>query len=423
MSPIITSTYRFKPLNNKATHRSETYIFIFLVIYIFAYSNLFRVLLEVNTSLPFTYSFIPWLFYFAYIYVTKKPFNLFALILSFVFLSLSIISMINYGFGAFALYRFLFNSLFPLLIIFTKLNNEKEYFIKFVKVLNIIIVINITYGIIDFVSDKSLQLFLGNLLQGSHYAQSISNDVKSGVYRLFSPFGHPLVNMGLILIFLMSNLILNHYKSIKVYFSLNTIIVLSVTGAFLCNSKFGIFILALTLCTLLFFAKKKLLNLSILAIITLFAINSSYFIDNVLKRFLIANERGDLSNGRIAALEQVFNDFSEKPSFFLGGGMGYSDNLLREVSSLNNIEVPLVIFMFDYGILISILIIAVSYIYPVLYFLKNKTFYILVLYTLIFIFFNSFNGLAANIGVFLILTFFAMLLINFSSSIRREKNV
>ncbi|MGD7043171.1 hypothetical protein [Jeotgalibacillus proteolyticus] len=381
-----------------------------------------RTILEININLPFTYSFMPWIIYFFYLYINKKTLSATPFLISVLFLYLGIISSIYYENDIMSLYRFLYNSLLPILILYISLHSIEHKYLIFVKIINVIVIVNTLYGFIDFVSGKTLQLVLSDLLTGSHYENSINNDIKSNVYRLFSPFGHPLVNMGLSLIFIVSNIILVHYKDQKAYISFKIVLLISICNGFLINSKFGLICLALILLSLIFFTRRKILNLIVLSIASLIAINSSFFKENIIKRFSIAIERGDISNGRLAALEYVFNDILVKPFYFIGGGMGYSDELLRSVSNFNNIEIPLVMYMFDYGIVISILIIGISYIVPAATFIKNGTYYLFFLYSIIFLFFNSFNGLAVNIGLLLILNFFAMVLMNLSNDIRRKKN-
>ncbi|WP_375089631.1 hypothetical protein [Peribacillus sp. RS7] len=135
----------------------------------------------------------------------------------------------------------------------------------------------------------------------------------------------------------------------------------------------------------------------------------------------MAFEEGDVSNGRFSAIGSLIQNDVSLPFFFLGKGIGASDYLLQSISDLDNIEVPAVMYMYDYGIFITILIYIILYLIPVVIFIKNKHWYMLFLYTMIFLFANSYNGLATSMGIVQILTFFSMFLINLSKDLRRKE--
>ncbi|MFP3489727.1 hypothetical protein R0K20_19205, partial [Staphylococcus sp. SIMBA_130] len=85
------------------------------------------------------------------------------------------------------------------------------------------------------------------MLSFTHYSNSIGNDVKSEVYRLFSLLGHPLTNMLLLVIFISMNLAYNHYFKEKANLPNYLVIIITIIGTFLCNSKFGILIISILL--------------------------------------------------------------------------------------------------------------------------------------------------------------------------------
>ncbi|QTL50589.1 hypothetical protein [Priestia aryabhattai] len=272
----------------------------------------------------------------------------------------------------------------------------------------------------DFISGKKLQMILANLLYNTNYYTSINWDIQSQVYRLFSILGHPLTNMFLLVIFIGINLAYNHYYKEKASVPMYIVYGITILGTLVCNSKFGIIIVCATLLSIIMVGSNKGRNLVLLLIISISVLSIGPIKQNVVQRFLMASESGDLSNGRLSALDYLSDSNVPLPHIFTGEGMGASDSLLQSVSDLNNIEMPSVMYMYDYGIVVTILIYIIFYLFPISIFIKNKHFYLCYLYTLIFVFANSYNGMAVSIGITQILTFVAMLLINMSNNLKKQ---
>ncbi|WP_416406603.1 hypothetical protein [Priestia megaterium] len=226
--------------------------------------------------------------------------------------------------------------------------------------------------------------------------------------------------MFLLVIFIGVNLAYNHYYKEKASVPMYIVYGITILGTLVCNSKFGIIIVCATLLSIIMVGSNKVRNLVLLLIISISVLSIGPIKQNVVQRFLMASESGDLSNGRLSALDYLSDSNVPLPHIFTGEGMGASDSLLQSVSDLNNIEMPFVMYMYDYGIVVTILIYIIFYLFPISIFIKNKHFYLCYLYTLIFVFANSYNGMAVSIGITQILTFVAMLLINMSNRLKKQ---
>lgn len=408
-------------LNGKS-YKVENILIFILFYYTFCYTVIIRLILGEITHLNLMYSIVPCLVIVLYYLVFTKFINLFVLYLVIFIFSINIVSIVYFNIPFSGVYRFIVSLLIPLLVVGIKLQESKMIFKRFIKIYNWIIIINIFYGLIDYVLHKKLQFLLADFLLFSSISRSIQADLNTDVYRLFSLLGHPLTNTLLLIIFIGINLLYQHYYKDNINFNTAIIFLTTIVGSFLCNSKFGILIILLILLSAILTGSnkgKKLLYILICCIIVL--LNSSLR-NNVLNRFFMAFEEGDVSNGRFSAIGSLIQNDVSLPFFFLGKGIGASDYLLQSISDLDNIEVPAVMFMYDYGIFITILIYIILYLIPVVIFVKNKHWYMLFLYTMIFLFANSYNGLATSMGIVQILTFFSMFLINLSKDLRRKEH-
>lgn len=406
-------------IEDKYLRLQNGFIYI-LIIYTFLYSNVVRSMLTNLVHVNLLYSFLPTLLIVGYyLYFFKKASKFVIYIFIFIFL-LNMTSVFYYHIEVSRFYRFLYSILIPLLLVGIHLEKPKYTIKKFLFLYNIVIIINVIYGVMDFVSGKKLQMILANLLYNTNYYTSINWDIQSQVYRLFSILGHPLTNMFLLVIFIGVNLAYNYYYKEKASVPMYIIYGTTILGTLVCNSKFGIIIVCATLVSIIMVGSNKGRNLSLLLITSISILSIGPIKQNVVQRFLMASESGDLSNGRLSALDYLSDSKVPLPHLFTGGGMGASDSLLQSVSDLNNIEMPFVMYMYDYGILVTILIYIIFYLFPIFIFIKNKHFYLCYIYTLIFVFANSYNGMAVSIGITQILTFVAMLLINMSIKLKKQ---
>ena len=406
-------------LNHQFNNLQKYFIYI-LFFYTFCYTNAFTVMASNIVHVNLLYPFFPVVIIIAYCLFFNRRVNYFVLFLVFWIFLFNIISLLYFKIGFSSVYRYSYGILVPLLLIGIRLEQIKEVIRKFLRLFNWLIILNVIYGLADYLSGKKLQFILADLLYSSHYYSSIQSDMANGVYRLFSLLGHPLTNMLLLIIFVSVNILYFHYYKETAHIPIYLVYLTVIFGTFLVNSKFGIILLTIILMSTILTGKKKARNLFYIFVCSIAVLSSQSLRENVISRFLQASESGDLSNGRFSAIESLMNSQVNFPYIFLGKGIGASDTLLRSISDLNNIEIPIIMYSFDYGIFPTLLLYIILYFIPACLFIKNKHYYLLFLFTIITIFANSYNGIATSAGIVQIITFITMLLMNLSNSLKTE---
>ncbi|MBT2646881.1 hypothetical protein J7E52_09125 [Bacillus sp. ISL-34] len=393
--------------------QAQKVFFVILVFYTFCFSNIIRLILGDILKINLLYSIILPIIIILYIIFFQKK-NYFILYIMFSICALQAISIIYYQIEISNIYRFVYGILSPLLLIGIRLERTDYVFRKFLNFYNWLIILNVIYGLIDYLSGKKLQLILGDFLYFTSFYDSIHGDYSIGVYRLFSLLGHPLTNMLLLLIFLCFNLANRHYLRIKTNVSIVVVYLITILGMILCNSKLGIALTCIILLSTLFIGKKKYRNFIYMFIPFILVLSNDALKQNVLQRFINASDQGDITNGRFSAINSLLEN-GVLPNMFIGRGIGSSDSILQSVSNnLSNIEIPLVMFMFDYGIFTTFLFYILIYFFPAFVLLKNRHLYLFFLFNMIFLFSNSYNGLAVSIGIAHIAFFSTMMILNLS---------
>lgn len=391
-------------------------LLIGLFILCFIYSNTIRVMLKVNTNIDVRFSIITSILFIGIFLVNSKKINFINLNIFFLIGILQICSAIYFKTSITSIYAFVNTIWIPLILMTIKVKKEImiKLFEKFVNLYNILIIILTITIIIDYITSGSIQLFMAKFLDGTTYQRVIVFEQNSGIYRAHTLLGHALTTAYYYLIFLGINMSYLSYFKKNSNIKKNNVILISIVGLFLSNSKF-----ALMLSTILFFlniknSKHKLIYVCGIIFIGAILINTDYFHENIIARFNQAIELGDITNGRLTALN-TFLESNNKFNFILGHGMWSSDNLLEYLGT-NNFEMPILMFAYDYGILSTVLIIYIIYIYPNIVFIKNKSYYMAIVFNILFLFGNSYNGFAVGLTTFQMFSIITFILINISKS-------
>lgn len=352
----------------------------------------------------------------------KDKFDYFILSLILVILILFIVQniVISSPFGYILVYLLWFISAF--IIISIKLEDSiiKKLFFNFVKYYNYLILLLLIFGIIDTIFKGNLQILLAKNFIKSGIKDVMINEHKVNIYRLHSFLGHALTTTLYFIVFF----VLNNIKSWYFKESINSYIINIVTfiGVILSGSKIG-FVLALIL--ILFMpdikVNNKLLYYSTILFSGLLSLFLPFVKNNLVRRFKIALSRGDITNGRFKALNRLFTIDVEKPKVLIGYGYNYS-RIITDKLRTSNFEMPIIMLAYDYGIIATILIYIILYIYPAYIFIKNKTYYIFAGYTFIFLFLNTYNALAVASDNILVLAFIIMILNNLSNYINKHRS-
>lgn len=262
---------------------------------------------------------------------------------------------------------------------------------------NLLILLLLIVGTADFLSGGSIQIYMANTIySGLEMGDLIRLERTFGIYRFYSFMGHPLTNAQYFLTFF----ILNHVYARSRKFLLNKYLITMMTmlGLLLSSSKtaliLGVFLIVF--CSNV--KKNKLLYYLGIMIIMIAVLKTPLFENNLMQRYIIGMESGDITSGRNDLLGVWMNSRVEMPGVLFGGGIGHSRAVAESLNgNIFNFEYPLIMLAYDYGITGTALLYLLILLYPVIVLLRGRQYYEFVLYLVLTVMANSNNGLA-NLG-------------------------
>jgi hypothetical protein len=317
-------------------------------------------------------------------------------------------------------YSIIFTSLIiPFLITGFRLEAEvtRKLFKAFLTFLNTVCSIILSFSIIDYFTNGSLQTFLANnLFAGTEFQRLILYEHSLGIYRMYSIFGHPLTNALYFLEFFLLNNVYNRYYCKK----LNSFVIAAVTltGLVLCGSKSG---MILGLILILFFNNiskyKSLYYCGLISLMVLIFL-SPMFQQNIMKRYMEGLEKGDLSSGRNMVISELISGSMKQPELFTGGGINYSRAVVRslKLSYIKNFEYPPIMYSYDISIVGAIIIYIIVFIIPAVQMIRKRKYYILSLLIILTLYINGYNDIANYADCMGQVCLIIMLLKNISSA-------
>ena len=113
----------------------------------------------------------------------------------------------------FTIIKCIISFIFPLLLVFTKVdeNTLKNIFRTTIKILNIVIIIITIIGIFEILLGININNYISKFMSERTQAQIIANSMSESKKRLYSFLGHPLFNTQLYLMFLVLNILYDKY--------------------------------------------------------------------------------------------------------------------------------------------------------------------------------------------------------------------
>lgn len=283
----------------------------------------------------------------------------------------------------------------------------KKLMHKVINIMNYCMIVIVFTGCLDYLSGFSVQKILSKyyFLQG-YFTEDILRNM-NGFYRYFSMWGHPLRLGGMILIIFALNILYTRYYGKLI--NINFIAIVSLIGACLANSKTSI-VGVIGLVILMSFRSKRgrLIKIIISMILIIVLFNTSFFQETILNRFL----NTDLTTGRSEIVNYMFTGYIPTPNF-IGEGVGYS-YYITDMTGLGalSFEYPPIMFSYDYGIICTILIYIVIFIYPVFMIIKRKQWLALCCYGIVFLQYNTHAAIVVKEDAMIQLVFFIYLVLN-----------
>lgn len=388
-------------------------LLLILFIYTFFYTDIVKEIIIQNFGINVKLSpIMPILIIYC---AFKYRRNLFIFWIVLIICSLVLLTGVYRGISISTLFRTFNTTLIPLVIIGIKIYNPRELINKFIKIFNYIVIIYVLIGCMDYITHGFFLKILNILLKNSYYNKAIGYDLSVGIFRWFSLFGHPLTNSLYMIIFLGLNITYrNIYK--EKYYNIYIIYAIALIGTILSNSKFGIIITIIILIVNIMNEKNKIIYITSLIIGGIITINTSYFERNVIIRFKSAILNGDITNGRMTVLSSLLNYNLYKINYFIGNGMSSSDVIVKLIfgsnSGLSNMEIPILMFLYEYGVLVTILMYLIMILYPIFILINARKIFAISIVAMIFLFINSFNGMATGTGILQVYIFTIMLILN-----------
>ncbi|OIK08410.1 hypothetical protein BIV60_26455 [Bacillus sp. MUM 116] len=288
------------------------------------------------------------------------------------------------------------NLLTPLFLLSVIINKEQalKTLRCFVKYFNVYIIIVLFFGIIDYFTNSSIQLFLARTVyKGQHFAEILLSEKRLGIYRFYFISGHPLQNSKYFLIFFIVNSIYARYD--KYLLNKYLISIITIIGLILSGSKTALVIGATLVIFFNSLKKYKWVYISITVCFLIVFFNTPLFQNNLGMRFQQGIKSGDLTSGRNDVIKMILTTNEEKPQLFYGGGAGYSREVVSRLNTYSgSFEYPIIMFSYDYGVFGMVLIYFCILIYPLYVFVKRKQWYLFFSFLLLTLYINTNNGIA-----------------------------
>lgn len=231
--------------------------------------------------------------------------------------------------------------------------------------------------------------------------------------------GHPLTSGGYYGIFISLNCIYYKYFNSKKDFFIIKDILIALIGTVLASGRISlIIVLILSLLYAISCCRNKVIPYVILPIILIVFLSTSIVDKYIWEKFRATASWGDITNGRLLGIREM-KFFNVYPKFFTGKGVGYSNYISQYLFEVVNFENPIIMFSFDYGIITAIMLLIVSFIYPVQNFIRSKNILLAINFTAIFIIPFTYNGLAETVGIFIVLIFIIYIFLIINNGIKK----
>ena len=231
--------------------------------------------------------------------------------------------------------------------------------------------------------------------------------------------GHPLTSGWYYGIFISLNCIYYKYFNSKKDFFIIKDILIALIGTVLASGRISlIIVLILSLLYAISCCRNKVIPYVILPIILIVFLSTSIVDKYIWEKFRATASWGDITNGRLLGIREM-KFFNVYPKFFTGKGVGYSNYISQYLFEVENFENPIIMFSFDYGIITAIMLLIVSFIYPVQNFIRSKNILLVINFTAIFIIPFTYNGLAETVGIFIVLIFIIYIFLIINNGIKK----
>lgn len=295
----------------------------------------------------------------------------------------------------------------PMSLIFIYINKIKfeKIFFLYVRYFNYIIIILFIFAIVDRISGDAIAKVFTSMFNDESFRTAVNSPNN---IRYYSFMGHPLYNTQLFLMFYVINAIVKKYFPEKQKIKMSYVVLITVFGVLFTASKTG---MALTLILLLFMApyKNKKIVYLVLIFILLIILYKLGFFDNLIYRLTTQT----LTSGRNEVWSILKQNDIFPIKFWYGYGSGFNNlyNYYIKGASMA-FEYPIKLFQLEYGILNSIFIYIIIFIYPIYNIVKSRQWHIFIGFIVIFIDVNTYNGIGLGMDIMMMFCLFMNMILN-----------
>ena len=307
--------------------------------------------------------------------------------------------------------KYIYATILPIYILYSVVDDDD--IICYTKLFSRLLTVASTIVVICGLMDMFLGVGIGNRIAIFTNAASLIESIRQG--RMVSYFGHPLLTAEIMILTFSFNTLVNYCiekKSIfyTVYYSL-----ISVIGIGMCGGKTGLVLIAVEF-ALLYVNKKGLKYFIIVAAAVYWAYGYG-LLDTVIGRFIAGFESGDITTGRNTALLRVIQGGVLRFNLLIGhAGMNLSERMIAAL------EYPPLRWAYLFGVWFSVLMCVVLFAIPAIKILKNKNIKIFIVFLILVLDVNSYNGITTQSDQMLLYCVSVFLLLNLSYAVRGNGN-
>lgn len=307
--------------------------------------------------------------------------------------------------------KYIYATILPIYILYSVVDDDD--IICYTKLFSRLLTVASTIVVICGLMDMFLGVGIGNSIAIFTNAASLIESIRQG--RMVSYFGHPLLTTEIMILTFSFNTLVNYCiekKSIfyTVYYSL-----ISVIGIGMCGGKTGLVLIAIEF-ALLYVNKKGLKYFIIIAAAVYWAYGYG-LLDTVIGRFIAGFESGDITTGRNTALLRVIQGGMLRFNLLIGhAGINLSERMIAAL------EYPPLRWAYLFGVWFSVLMCVVLFVIPAIKILKNKNFKIFIVFIILVLDVNSYNGITTQSDQMLLYCVSVFLLLNLSYLLGGNEN-
>lgn len=307
--------------------------------------------------------------------------------------------------------KYIYATILPIYILYSVVDDDD--IICYTKLFSRLLTVASTIVVICGLMDMFLGVGIGNSIAIFTNVASLIESIRQG--RMVSYFGHPLLTAEIMILTFSFNTLVNYCiekKSIfyTVYYSL-----ISVIGIGMCGGKTGLVLIAVEF-ALLYVNKKGLKYFIIVAAAVYWAYGYG-LLDTVIGRFIAGFESGDITTGRNTALLRVIQGGVLRFNLLIGhAGMNLSERMIAAL------EYPPLRWAYLFGVWFSVLMCVVLFAIPAIKILKNKNIKIFIVFLILVLDVNSYNGITTQSDQMLLYCVSVFLLLNLSYAVRGNGN-